>query len=114
MPGSKYDVIVVGAGPGGLSAAVYMAQKGLRVKVFEKKKVLGKPVRCGEFFAVKEEMMKVTPRVKCAEVFDVPEDAIDNKCRAVRVISPRGKAFEFPFSSFVLDRHVSEIGRAHV
>ena len=41
-------VIVVGGGPGGLSAAVTMAQKGLKVKVFEKKKVLGKPVRCGE------------------------------------------------------------------
>ncbi len=108
MPGSKFDVVVVGAGPGGLAAAVHMAQKGLKVKIFEKKKVLGKPVRCGEFFAVKEEMMRLVPRVKCPEVFDVPDDAIDTTCRAVRVISPRGKAFEFPFSSYVLDRHVFE------
>ncbi len=101
-----------------MSAAVHVAQKGLKVKVFEKKKVLGKPVRCGEFFAVKEEMMKLVPRVKCPEVFDVPDEAIDNKCRAVRVVSPRGKVFEFSFSSYVLDRHVFEshlgdVARSH-
>ncbi len=80
----------------------------MRVKVFEKKKVLGKPVRCGEFFAEREEMMKLVPNVKCPEVFDVPDEAIDNKCRAVRLISPRGKMFEFSFQSYILDRHVFE------
>ncbi len=58
MSGRKYDVIVVGGGPGGLSAAIHLAEKGLRVKVFEKKKFLGKPVRCGEYFPVKEEMFE--------------------------------------------------------
>ena len=73
-----------------------MAKKGLKVKVFEKKKILGKPVRCGEFFVVRNDMMRLVPRVKCPDVFDVPSEAIDNKCKTVRVISPRGKAFEFP------------------
>jgi len=112
LTGSKFDVTVVGGGPGGLAGAVFMAKKGLKVKVFEKKKVLGKPVRCGEFFVVKEDMMKLVPRVKCPEVFDIPSEAIDNKCRAVRVISPRGKSFEFPLRSYVLDRHVFESGLA--
>ncbi len=91
-----------------------MAEKGLKVKVFEKKKVIGKPVRCGEFFAMKEAMMKLVPGFKHPEIFDVPNDAIDNRCRAVRVISPRGKAFEFPFDSCVLDRHIFESGLADV
>ncbi len=101
-------MVVVGGGPGGLAAAVHMAKKGLKVKVFEKKKVFGTPVRCGEFFVVKEDMMKLLPRVKCPDVFDIPPEAIDNKCRSVRVISPRGKSFEFPLASYVLDRHVFE------
>jgi digeranylgeranylglycerophospholipid reductase len=108
MSGRKYDVIIVGGGPGGLSAAVQMGEKGLRVKVFEKKKLLGKPVRCGEYFPLKEEMVKLLPRVKCIDIIDAPEDAIDSKCKTIRLVSPRGHEFEFPFEAYILDRHIFE------
>jgi len=36
----KYDVIVVGGGPGGLMAAKTAAQDGLKVLLIERKKVI--------------------------------------------------------------------------
>ncbi len=108
MTGGKYDVIVVGGGPGGLSAAVTMSQKGLKVKVFEKKKVLGKPVRCGEYYPVKDEMVKLLPRCTCLDVIDAPPESIDTTCKFIRLISPRGHEFEFPFAAYILDRHIFE------
>lgn len=44
-----YDVVVVGAGPGGLAAAYRATSLGLSVVVLERKKEIGYPVNCGEF-----------------------------------------------------------------
>ncbi len=35
MPTSEYDVLVVGGGPGGLASAIFCAERGLRVAIFE-------------------------------------------------------------------------------
>ncbi len=43
----KYDVIIVGAGPAGLTAARIISKKGFRVAVFEKERRLGVKL-CGE------------------------------------------------------------------
>ncbi len=43
-----YDVIVVGAGPGGSMAAKVAAEKGLSVLLLEKRQEIGSPVRCAE------------------------------------------------------------------
>jgi len=44
----EYDVIVVGVGPAGSSAARYCGEKGLKVLAVEKRQEIGVPVRCGE------------------------------------------------------------------
>jgi digeranylgeranylglycerophospholipid reductase len=45
---SRYDVVVVGAGPAGSSAARTMAEAGLDVLLLEKRQEIGDPVRCAE------------------------------------------------------------------
>ena len=44
----SYDVVVVGAGPGGSTAARMAAEKGLGVLLLEKRQEIGTPVRCAE------------------------------------------------------------------
>lgn len=48
----KRNIVIVGAGPGGLAAAMLLAQRGFRVQVFEKQEVIGgrsAEVRLGEY-----------------------------------------------------------------
>ncbi|MBW1948452.1 MAG: NAD(P)/FAD-dependent oxidoreductase [Deltaproteobacteria bacterium] len=48
-PPGDPQVLVVGAGPAGCSAARAAAEAGVRVLVVERKAVVGEPVRCGEY-----------------------------------------------------------------
>lgn len=47
----SYDVLVVGAGPSGSTAARYAANAGCRTLLIEKRTEIGVPVRCGEGIA---------------------------------------------------------------
>jgi digeranylgeranylglycerophospholipid reductase len=46
--GDRYDLIVVGAGPAGSTAAWTAAELGLSVLLLEKRQEIGSPVRCAE------------------------------------------------------------------
>ncbi|MGC8837347.1 MAG: geranylgeranyl reductase family protein [Anaerolineae bacterium] len=67
---SSYDVVVVGAGPGGAVAAREAASLGLATLLVEKRQEIGSPVRCAEGLAREplERFLGVDPRWIAARV----------------------------------------------
>ena len=49
----KCDVVVVGAGPAGSTAARTAAEAGLDVVLLEKRQEIGEPVRCAEGLSIR-------------------------------------------------------------
>ncbi len=48
----EYDVLVIGGGPAGSTAARFAARNGAKTLVIEKRQEIGSPVRCGEGISV--------------------------------------------------------------
>ncbi len=76
----SYDVIVIGAGPGGSAAARVAAEKGLEVLLVEKRQEIGTPVRCAE--GVSKESI--------SELVEVENRWIAAEVGGAKVISPDG------------------------
>jgi len=80
-----YDVVVVGAGPGGSSTARFAAENGAKVLMIEKRQEIGVPVRCGEGIA----------KVWLDEIGMEPNSAwIANEVDGARIIAPDGATME--------------------
>ncbi|MDP6499818.1 MAG: NAD(P)/FAD-dependent oxidoreductase, partial [Candidatus Marinimicrobia bacterium] len=94
----KFDIIVVGGGPAGTTAARYAAQEGLSVLLLEKDRDIGVPVRCGE--AVSDEGLRI---------FHEPQERwIKSTIKRLRLISPSEKAIDLNLQQigYILDRRV--------
>jgi digeranylgeranylglycerophospholipid reductase len=104
----EYDVIVVGAGPGGSWAARAAAEKGARVLLLEKDREVGVPVRCAE--AVGELGLKsIVPNVRDRWIASI--------ITGVVLISPSGKevvAEGFKGRGYVLDRKIFDYELAQI
>ena len=68
----EYDVLVVGGGPAGSSAAHRAASNGARVLLIDRRTSIGVPVRCAEFIP-KLLMREVGPRARRSIVQSVDE-----------------------------------------
>ena len=102
----SYDIVVVGGGVSGLSAALSASLNGAQTLVLERNKKIGTTVRCGEFFPSLNEAGNLFPEAKTLEKFYpiLNNDMIANKTKKIRVFSPQNRKYEFPFDGLVLKR----------
>lgn len=57
----QYDVVIIGAGPAGSQTAFYLASKGYKVLILEKRAVIGEPVRCAEAAGLEKDLQRFFP-----------------------------------------------------
>ena len=87
MLSNEYDVIVIGAGPGGSVAARNLAQKGRKVLLLEKRERIGYPVRCGEASTKLDDLQTYGP---------IDEDCIESIINGLYIYGPNGVNIEVP------------------
>jgi len=93
------DVLIIGAGPGGGSAAIHAARAGLDTIIVEADPEVGVPVHCGECLS----QMAVDNLD-----LDLPEDVIALDCKGIRVIFPDGTDKLLTEKGYVLEKHKFE------
>ncbi len=89
----RVDVLVVGAGPAGSTAARVAAAEGVRVLVVEQRPVVGVPVQCAEYVPL-----------QIAGHVSLPERCIAQRIRTLCTHLPDGEIVETPAAGYVLDR----------
>jgi digeranylgeranylglycerophospholipid reductase len=93
-----FDVVVVGAGPGGLFAGEILAKRGARVAVFEEHDVVGTPVHCTGVLAA-----------DAIGTLNLPREAVLNPLSTVKFVAPSGGSFAYTTTAveaLVIDRQV--------
>ena len=90
---TQCDVLVVGAGPGGGSAALHAARAGLSVILIEDHTEIGAPVHCGEC---------LSDEAVANLGLDLPNSVISKKVDGIRVIFPDGTKKQLSEPGYVL------------
>lgn len=90
-----WDVIIVGGGPAGSSAARKIAEAGYSVLVLDKKKVIGEPNHCGEGISA-DCLNEVSVRP--------PQPWILREVKGARLIFPNNTTIYFPKKGYCIDR----------
>ncbi|PCN50799.1 hypothetical protein B6U99_02545 [Candidatus Geothermarchaeota archaeon ex4572_27] len=105
LVGERYDVVVVGGGPAGLSAAWAAARKGAKVLLVERNREIGVPIRCGEFLPASSEVPEILPRARHTRLLtSYPRDVELVRTKRVCLISPGGAEYAVGFDGVVVDR----------
>ena len=89
------DILVIGAGPAGASAAKKAAEAGVRVILIDRKEVIGEPVRCAEYI----------PRQLLGEM-DCVKDFIVQPVKSMKSILPDNSIEESPSPGLIINRNI--------
>ena len=101
----RYDVLVVGAGPAGSSAARFASEGGARTLLVDQRPRIGVPVQCGEFLPSVDELADLLDcREVLDEAYDIPRESILRETTEMVCVSPGGHRFRFPLTGLSVDR----------
>jgi digeranylgeranylglycerophospholipid reductase len=101
----KADILIVGAGPAGGTAAKYAAAKGASVIIVERRPEVGVPVRCGELVPSDEEIKGMFPNAgDITSLFDVPRELKLRDIEGIKLVDPKGKERMIDFTGYTTDR----------
>ena len=96
---------MIGGGPAGATVSRILAENDVDVLLFEKKKVIGLPVRCGELLPHPSEMRCLFPKVKDAEeLIGPPKNTLANVTEYTELIDPIGNKIKSRFKSNIVFR----------
>ncbi|MBI4361579.1 MAG: NAD(P)/FAD-dependent oxidoreductase [Euryarchaeota archaeon] len=101
----RVDVLVVGAGPAGSTAARYAAQGGAKTLIIEKKRDVGVPVVCGEYLPHLQELQAMLPQEpRLEELFTIPDATIARRLPRIDLVSPMGERYRLDFQGLSVER----------
>ncbi len=97
------DILIIGAGPAGSSAALKAAQEGAKVILIEQKKEIGVPVQCAEYIPV-----------QLTTAIGLRDDLLVQEIHFMRTHLPNGEVKETESIGYITDRdrfdqHLAEI-----
>ncbi|MHC1593362.1 MAG: geranylgeranyl reductase family protein [Methermicoccaceae archaeon] len=99
-----WQIVVVGAGPAGLTAARVAASMGASVLVVEEHSEVGIPVQCAGFLPQPHELVELLPFSQLDEEIAIVKGARLNSISLQRLVAPDGTSKQFDVDGWVLDR----------
>jgi geranylgeranyl reductase family protein len=97
----SYDLLIVGAGPAGTTAAKIASEKGIHTLIIEKKACVGSPVQCAEHI----------PKLLIHQV-NFHSRYIAQEIATMMTCMPDGEIVETKAPSFIIDRSLFDKGLA--